>query len=142
MSSFEAARLEKEWIATLAQTEFRLPIYFAAPTQRLFAAPKPGEAAGGLDDAAGDLAAIGDQDTREHAAMVTPREFLGFAVQQRKSLHGSRREKNKGRPCHRASVRSSNPNRSRRDNRKIWDASLPQAPCGDQIRRAARRGVT
>ena len=46
MSSFEAARLEKEWIATLPQTEFRLPIYFAAPTQRLFAAPKPGEAAG------------------------------------------------------------------------------------------------
>jgi hypothetical protein len=46
MSSFEAARLEKEWIATLAQTEFRLPIYIAAPTQRLFAAPKPGEAAG------------------------------------------------------------------------------------------------
>jgi hypothetical protein len=39
MSSFEAARLEKEWIATLAQTEFRLPIYIAAPTQRLFAAP-------------------------------------------------------------------------------------------------------
>jgi len=46
MSSFEAARLEKEWIATLAQTELRLPIYIAAPTQRLFAAPKPGEAAG------------------------------------------------------------------------------------------------
>jgi len=46
MSSFEAARLEKEWIATLAQTEFRLPIYIAAPTQRLFAASKPGEAAG------------------------------------------------------------------------------------------------
>jgi len=38
--SFEAARLEKEWIATLAQTEFRLPIYIAAPTQRLFAASK------------------------------------------------------------------------------------------------------
>ncbi|HET9816981.1 MAG TPA: hypothetical protein VFQ33_14585 [Xanthobacteraceae bacterium] len=46
MSSFEAARLEKERIATLAQTEFRLPIYIAARTQRLFAAPKPGEAAG------------------------------------------------------------------------------------------------
>jgi hypothetical protein len=44
--SFEAARLEKEWIATLAQTELRLPIYIAAPTQRLFAAPKPGESGG------------------------------------------------------------------------------------------------
>ena len=45
MSSFEATRLEKEWIATLAQTEFTLPIYIPAPAQRLFAAPKPGEAA-------------------------------------------------------------------------------------------------
>src|SRR5215468_11298262 len=34
-SSFGAARLEKEWIATLAQDR----IYIAAPTQRRFAAP-------------------------------------------------------------------------------------------------------
>jgi len=45
MSSFGAARLEKEWIATLPPTEFTLPIYIAVPTQRLFAAPKVGEAA-------------------------------------------------------------------------------------------------
>jgi hypothetical protein len=35
MSCFRAARLEKEWIATLAQDR----IYIAAPIQRRFAAP-------------------------------------------------------------------------------------------------------
>src|SRR5262249_44620104 len=53
------------------------------------------QAARGLDDPAGDLAAIGDQDTLEHAAIGTPRirrfRLCGAAGQMSTAVHGARK---------------------------------------------------